>query len=132
MSWGKTHHLCAVIISSNNYVYNTLSSSVGAAARRWASRPPRAVDVVVLKDSYDLCLSDQASCYSASSHITCSLISQTHSLTVLLCALDRCLRIYISPVQWPYTNLLYIHIICTLLMCVSVCVILMVLNFLII
>lgn len=32
--------------------------------------PPRAVDVAVLKDSYDLCLSDQASCYSASFHIT--------------------------------------------------------------
>lgn len=77
--------------------------------------PPRSADVVVLKDSYDLCLSDQASCYSANSHINLlSDLSETqsvwhiHSLRLpagLLFALDRCLRIKISPVEWHYTNL---------------------------
>lgn len=39
MSWEKTHHLSAVIISSNNYVYNAPSSSVGAAAQMRESSP---------------------------------------------------------------------------------------------
>lgn len=82
--------------------------------RRWESRPPvSAADVAVLKDSYDLCLSDQASCYSANSHINLlSDLTETQSVWqihsqrmpgILLFALDRCLRIQIPPAEWRYT-----------------------------
>lgn len=67
-----------------------------------------------LKDSYDLCLSDQASCYSANSHINLlSDLTETQSVWqihsqrmpgILLFALDRCLRIKIPPVEWCYTE----------------------------
>lgn len=76
--------------------------------------PCAAADVAVLKDSYDLCLSDQASCYSANSHINLlSDLTETQSVWqihsqrmpgILLFALDRCLRIKIPPVEWRYTG----------------------------
>lgn len=87
---------------------------LGELRRRWESRPPvSAADVAVLKDSYDLCLSDQASCYSANSHINLlSDLTETQSVWqihsqrmpgILLFALDRCLRIQIPPAEWRYT-----------------------------
>lgn len=139
MSWEKTHHLSAVIISSNNYVYNALSSSVGAAAHRWASRPP----------AHGGCCGFEGQLWSLSFRSSFMFLCQLSHQPALWSLRDtKCLTHSLTtPARWftvcPWQMLadqnfacgmtLYksiIDIICTILMCVCVYMILIWLFFL--